>query len=84
MLSCFDFNMESEQGQLIASVNKAKPTSNQVKAVDFTLISQLLEIKADVGASDLTAEHEQEFITKYEEQIKPEREQSSKMKDERI
>ena len=76
LLSHFDFNMESEQGQLIASVNNANPKGNNqgVKTINFNLISQLLEIQVDSAANGLTTDNEEMFLQKYEEEILPARE----------
>ena len=84
LLPCFDFNMESEQGQLVASVNNANQKNNQVKAVDFNLISQLLDIKVVSASNIQSTNDEEQFIQKYENDFLPAREQHDKEKDERI
>ena len=66
LLPHFDFNRESEQGSLIASINNANKQAqgaDQAKKVDFSLISKLLAMQVPQSeASSIAVEKEEEFL----------------------
>ena len=71
LLPQFDFNLDSSVGSVIASQNHSLPKNVQMKSVDLSLISKLLEIKPRNKEDLKDISNEEEFLKKYEEEIRP-------------
>lgn len=80
LIQTFDFNVDSEAGRLLATINDTRRNtinSKGPKRLDLVKINRLLNIKplkGSDGEDKLVTEKEEAYITNYENSILKERE----------